>query len=96
MPKDEKAELRKLKNTEVDGLKGKLVEVRKIGAKPIYISVSKTDSIEDGLEMADIVFEDDIKIEGIKTGQRTWAEVKLKDKAYQFDKIAVTTKVSGA
>ena len=90
-----KTELKKLKDIEVDGLKGKLVEGRRIGANPIFIKIEKKDSIETALEKADIPTEGEIKVEAIKS-KGNWKAVKLDDKCYDFDKIAVTTKVSGA
>jgi len=93
--KTTKTELKKLKNLEVDALKGKLLEVRRIGAGPIYISITKTDTVEKALEKADIPSYE-IKVEAIKEKSKTWKAVKLTDKVYMYQKIAVTTKVSGA
>lgn len=93
---DNKTELRKLKDLEVDNLKGKLVEVRRIGAEPIFIAVDKKDTIAKALSKADIPTDDEVKVEAIKAKSTKWVEVKLKDKAYDFQKIAVTTKISGA
>jgi hypothetical protein len=96
MPED-KHQLKKLSNKEVDGLKGKLVEVRRIGTNPIFIEVTKTDTIKRTLEKADIPgMENELKVEAVKTGTATWKVVKMSEKAYLFSKIAVTTKVSGA
>ena len=94
----EKSELRKLKDTEVDALKGKLLEVRRIGAHPIFVSVTKTDTINDALEKADIPVEDnEIKIEALLDKKNAkWEVVEATTKAYQFSKIVVTTKVAGA
>jgi len=93
----DKHELKKLNNKEVDGLKGKLVEVRRIGATPIYIAVTKTDTIKKALEKADIPTDsDELKVEAIKERAKTWKTVKMTDKVYQFQKIAVTTKVRGS
>jgi len=91
----EKVQLRKLKDTEVDGLKGKLLEVRRIGIKPIYVSVTRADSIEDAMENADVPTDQDIKIEGIRSGKSAWESVELSAKAYLFDRIAITTKIIG-
>jgi len=95
-----KAELRRLKAQEVNGLRGKLVEVRRIGTNPIFISVTKTDSVKRALEKADIPVgdyaDDEIKVEGIPAGKRSWVSVKLNEKIVRYDRIAVTTKVSGA
>lgn len=90
-----KTELRKLKNLEVDKLKGKLVEVRRIGAEPIYIAVTKTDNIKKALTKADIPT-DNIKVEGMKEKAKTWHAVVMTEKAYKYDRLAVTTKISGA
>lgn len=92
----EKHTLRKLANKEVESLKGKLVEVRRIGAQPIFIAVAKTDTIKMALNKADIPQDDEIKVEAVKTGGNVWRAVKMTDKAYQFARIAVTTRVSGA
>jgi len=96
MPEGNKAELRKLKDLEVDRLKGKLVEVRRIGTEPIFISVTKKDTIKKALHKADIPTDDEVKVEAIKGRSTTWNAVKLSDKVYSFEKIAVTTKISGA
>ena len=89
-------ELKKLSNKEVDGLKGKLLEIRRIGANPIYIAVTKKDTIENALEKADIPTDDEIKVEAIKANGKSWQAVKLDDNVYQYSKVAVTTKVSGS
>lgn len=95
--KEEKASLRKLKSLEVDKLKGKLVEVRRIGASPIFIEVTKKDTIEGALKKADVpTTDDEIKVEAIVEGSNQWKEVKMKDKASKYSRIVVTTKVSGA
>jgi len=97
MPADaSKHELKKLRNTEVDALKGKLMEVRRIGAHPIFISVGRKDSIAKALEFADIPTDSGIKVEALRPNTRKWEAVELKSNAYDFDKIAVTTKVDGA
>ena len=97
MPEGSKAELRKLKDLEVEKLKGKLLEVRRIGAEPIFIAVEKKDSIGKALEKADIpIDEDEIKVEALKPSSTTWEAVKLSAKAFDYDKIAVTTKIAGA
>ena len=93
---EERDELRRLSNKEVDGLKGKLVEVRRIGANPIFIEVLKSDTIKKALEKADIPTSSEVKVEAIKPRARTWKVVSMTTKAMQFDKIAVTTKVRGA
>lgn len=95
MSEGEKVELRKLKDIEVDGLKGKLLEVRRIGIKPIFVSVSRNDSIADAMENADIPTDDDIKVEGIRSGKSTWEVVETNSKAYLYDRIAITTKIVG-
>jgi len=92
-----KTELKKLKAKEVDRLKGKLVEVRRIGAHPIFIEVTKSDTIKRALEKADIPTDDsEIKVEAIPERGRTWKKVTLSEKAHKFSKIAVTTKVRGS
>ena len=96
MPRS-KHELRKLKEREVTGLRGKLLEVRKIGSQPIFIKVAPRDTIANALKNADIPTADtEVKVEGIKEGSTSWEELTLKDKALKYSKIAVTTKVSGA
>jgi len=90
-------QLKKLNNAQVNALKGKLVEVRKIGATPIFIEIAKSDTVSDMCDKADIDSEDnEIKVEAIKTGSNRWISVSLKDNAIQYDKFAVTTKVQGA
>lgn len=101
MPDNEeptKVELRRLKDLEVNSLKGKLVEVRRIGAQPIFVAVTKDDTIKKALTKADIPFEEDeeIKVEAIKPNTKTWLVVKMSDKVFSFEKIAVTTKVKGS
>ena len=90
-------QLKKLNNAQVNALKGKLVEVRKIGASPIFIEIVKEDTVSDMCDKADIESDDDeIKVEAIKTGSNKWISVSLNDNAMQYDKFAVTTKVQGA
>ncbi len=96
MADEKKVELKKLSSKEVDGLKGKLLEVRRIGASPIYIAITKKDTIENALEKADIPTDDEIKVEAIKAKGKSWQAVELDDNVYQFSKVAVTTKVSGS
>lgn len=92
-----KHELRKLKDREVTGLRGRLLEVRKIGSQPIFIKVLTSDTIANALKKADIPTGDtEVKIEGVKEGTTRWEELTLRDKAVKYSKIAVTTKVSGA
>lgn len=92
-----KAEMKKLKASEVEKLKGKLIEVRKIGAHPIFISVTKTDTIAQAMVKADVPTNgNEIKVEAVKTRSTKWQKVSMKDKVYAFDKIAVTTKVAGS
>lgn len=95
MSEKDKVQLRKLKDIEVDGLKGKLLEVRRIGIKPIFVSVTRNDSIADAMENADVPSDDEIKVEGIRSGKSTWETVELNSKAYLFDRIAITTKIVG-
>lgn len=103
MPADEdgeeltKTELEKLNNEKVNGLKGKLIEIRRAGAHPIYVKVAQTDTIETCLEKGDIPTDDDeMKIEAMAEGKTKWTAAKLSDKAVKFRKIVVTTKVSGS
>ena len=92
-----KHELRKLKDSEVTGLRGKLLEVRKIGSQPIFIKVTSSDTIANALKKADIPTSDtEVKVEGVVEGGTRWEELTLKVKAVKYSKIAVTTKVSGA
>lgn len=92
----DKTQMKKLKDQEVTGLRGKLVEVRKIGAEPFYIKVTNTDTIKKALKKADIPDSSDVKIEGVKSGATAWIKVELAHKAHIYDKLAITTKVSGA
>lgn len=94
----DRTELRKLKNVEVDGLKGKLLEVRRIGAHPIFVSIEKADTIESALEKADIPIDsrNEIKVEALKDKSTKWESVALGTKAFDFARIAVTTKVRGS
>ena len=92
-----KNNLRKLSDREVTDLKGKLLEVRRIGAQPIFIKIVERDTIKVALRKADIPTSDgDLKVEGIKENSTSWTALTLQDKAVKFSKIAVTTKVSGA
>ena len=70
--------------------------MRRIGASPIFIEVTKKDTIEKALKNADIPTDDEIKVEAIKPKGKSWVAVKLSDKVYQYSKVAVTTKVSGS
>ena len=96
MPTKKKTTLTKLSNEQVNSLKGKLLEVRRIGASQIFITVSKTDKISDALKRADIPDDDEIKVEAIKDGGSKWEVIELSSKAADYKVIAVTTKVSGA
>jgi len=91
-----KIELKRLKDAEVDALKGKLLEVRRVGAHPIFVEVIKKDSISDALDKADIPRDSEVKVEALKPKSKKWIKVELNDNVYDFVKIAVTTKVSGA
>lgn len=91
-----KATMRKLKNNQVDKLKGHLLEVRKIGSKPIFIGVSKSDTIGAALKNADVPTGSDTKLEAVREGKTSWEAVTLKDRAIKYSRVAVTTKVSGA
>lgn len=86
----------KVNEAKLNSLKGKLLEIRRIGTKPVFIEVSKTATIGDALEIVDIDADEETKIEGILEGSDSWQVLTLKDKAMRFSKIAVTTKVSGA
>lgn len=96
MPKTNKHQLQKLRDPQVAALRGHLMEIRKIGSKPIYVKVATRDSVGVVLKNADIPTSSDIKIEGTKNGQDAWSNVTMRMKAIQFSKIAVTTKVNGA
>ena len=96
MPKGNTTRLRKVTAREHTGLKGKLLEVRKIGSKPIFIQVLASHTIGTALKNADVPSSRDIKIEGQLEGQTGWEAVTLKAKAMRYSKLAVTTKVSGA
>lgn len=96
MPSPKKHQIQKLADTQVIALRGHLMEIRKIGSKPIYVKVGRTDSIEKVLKNADIPSDRDVKVEGTKNGQDTWVAVSMKSRAIQYSKIAATTKVNGA
>ena len=92
-----KSNLKKLTNSQVDNLKGKLLEVRRIGARPIFIEVGKTTTIKQAIKNADIPTDDqEIKVEAQRDRSNQWEEVALSNKAINYSKIAVTTKVAGA
>jgi len=92
-----KAEIEKLNDARVNKLKGKLVEVRRAGAAPIFVEVSTTDTIEKCLAKADIPTDDEeLKIEAMAEGKTKWAAATLRDKAIKFKKIVVTTRVRGS
>ena len=92
-----KATMTKLTSKQVDGLKGRLLEIRKIGSKPIFIAIVRSDTIGTALKNADIPTDDDeIKLEAIRVNGKTWEEVTLRSRASDYSKIAVTTKVAGA
>ena len=94
---EEKIEMKKLKDLEVNKLKGKLLEVRRIGASPIFVEVEKKDKICNALDKADIPYDQsEIKVEAIKPRRKTWESVDLNTIVYGYEKIAITTKVSGA
>jgi hypothetical protein len=90
-------ELKKLKDTEVNALKGKLLEVRRIGAHPIFVEITRSDSVSKALEKADVPTSDSqIKVEGVKANSTKWEALKLSSIVFPFAKIAVTTKVKGS
>ena len=92
----EKAELRKLNNKQIDKLKGRLLEIRRVGAAPVFIECSKSNTIKDCLKKADVPTDDDeIKVEAQKTAKSKWEVVALSNRAIVFERIAVTTKVEG-
>lgn len=93
---NKKHTLTKLTAGQVDSLKGKLLEVRRIGSNPIFIKVTAKSTIKDALQNADVPTGSDVKVEGLVAGSSDWEEVTMKKKAIKYDKIAVTTKVSGA
>ncbi len=96
MPSPNKHQIEKLSDDKINALKGHLLEIRKIGSKPIYVKVVTKDSVGNVLKNADIPTSSDIKVEGTKNGQTDWVSITLRSKAIQYSKIAVTTKVSGA
>lgn len=90
-------EFNKLKDNEVNALKGKLLEVRRIGAHPIFVEITKSDSVSKALEKADVPTADtQLKIEGVKANSTKWEALTLSSIVYPFAKIAVTTKVKGS
>ena len=96
MPSPNKHQIEKLSDDKINALKGHLLEIRKIGSKPIYVKVVTKDSVGNVLKNADIPTSSDIKVEGTKNGQTDRVSITLRSKAIQYSKIAVTTKVSGA
>jgi hypothetical protein len=97
MPELNKTQIEKLNNERVDKLKGKLLEIRRAGASPIFIEVAQRDNIEKAFEKADIPTSDDeMKIEGVLEGQTKWTAAKLSDRAIRYKKLVVTTKVQGS
>lgn len=91
------ANMRKVKDTDVSKLKGKLLEVRKIGAAPIFVKTKVRDNVRDVLNQVNISTEDtDLKIEGMRVDANNWEELTLSTIIKSFTKIAVTTKVNGA
>ena len=96
MPRQNKHQLQKLGDNQVSALRGHLMEIRKIGSKPIYVKVATRDSVAAVLKNVDILASNGIKVEGTKNGQTSWVSVPLRSRAIQYSKIAVTTKVSGA
>lgn len=94
MPAD--VNINKVNSARLNSLKGKLLEIRRIGSKPVFIEVSKTTTIKTALGIADIETDEETKIEGILEGSDSWQVLTLNNKAIKFSKLAVTTKVSGA
>lgn len=93
----EKTALKKLNAKQVDKLKGKLIEVRRVGSKPIFVEVRKSNSIQQVLDNADVPHDaEETKIEAQRDGTTTWETVTIKNKAINYSKIVVTTKVKGA
>ena len=97
MPSNIKATITKVGDKQHSGLRGKLLEIRKIGSKPIFIAVARKDTVNAALKNADIPTDDEeMKLEGIKNNGKTWEAISLRSRAYDYSKIAVTTKVAGA
>ena len=95
--KKQKIDINKLNAQQVDKLKGKLVEVKRAGAHPVFVEITKKDSIKVCLIKADVPVEDnELKIEAMKDGSKKWVSVKETDKAINYQKIVVTTKVRGS
>ena len=96
------AKLNKLSNTQVNSLKGRLLEVRRAGASPIYIDVTKSNTISDCIKKADIPLEDEdgndmeLKVEAKKSAAGNWEVVELGTKVFGYDVIVITTKVKGS
>jgi len=90
-----KVNMTKVSNANVNKMKGRLLEVRRIGAKPIFIQVNTRTSIKDALKNVDIPSAN-VKVEGLVGDSTTWEVLTLKSKAIKYSKIAVTTKVAGA
>ena len=101
--KETKTNLSKLNAKQVESLKGKLVEIRRVGATPIFIEVEKSDSIKRCLKNADVPTDEnadgeklELKIEAMKDGSSSWESVGLNTKAIGYQRIVVTTKVRGS
>lgn len=88
--------LKKVTVKEHTALKDKLIEVRRVGAHPIFVKLTKKDNISKILEKADIPTTNEVKVEGIKPRGTKWHSLKLNANAYSYAKIAVTTKVKGS
>ncbi len=91
-----KTTLKKVSASGLAGMKGKLMEVRKIGSQPIYVKVKPSQTIGSVLKNADIPTGREVKIEGMKANSSSWVAITTRTKAKGFVKLAVTTKVSGA
>lgn len=94
----ERTTMQKLNSRQVERLKGKLLQVRRVGASPIFIEVTRTNTIRACLKKADVPIEDDmeLKIEARVDDRSKYEVVKLGTIAFKYSTIVVTTKVEGA
>ena len=93
----EKTTLRKLNSAQVEKLKGKLIEVKRVGAGPVFVECAKSNTVNECLKKADVPLDSgsELKIEAKKTASSKWETVTLSTKVFAYSVIAITTKVEG-
>lgn len=94
-PKKGAHNLKKVTPAKHKQLKGRLVEVRRIGANVIYVECKKGDTIGALLKKGDVPTGTDTKVEAASKDGK-WETVTMKTPAEKYERIAVTTKVNGA